>query len=330
MEAVIKTPKAPDPVATAQAQSGMNRDTAISQNLTNMIGQVGPWGSVSYNQTGNAGYIDSQGKYVSVPQFTQTTSYSPEQQAIFDKTTEAQTNLAGIAADQSAWMGDYLKDPFTFDNQDAADWSYDLASSRIRPEQQAQQRDLEASLVNSGIRRGTQAWDREMARMTNANTDQMNQLALQGRGQAFSEALTTRNQPVNELSAFLSGSQIAGPNSGMSATPQAQQAGVDYTGLVNQQYQAQLANRNSTMGGLFGLAGALGSAGIMASDRRMKTDISRVGTLDNGLPVYAYRYKAGGPMQIGVMAQDVLETNPGAVADIGGGYLGVDYAQAVA
>lgn len=325
----MKTPKAPDPVATAQAQSGMNRDTAIAQNLTNMIGQVGPWGSVSYNQTGTTGYIDSTGKYVSVPQFTQTTSYSPEQQAIFDKTTEAQTNLAGIAADQSAWMADYLKDPFTFDNQDAADWAYDLASTRIRPEQQARQRDLEASLVNSGIRRGTAAWDREMARMTNANNDQMNQLALQGRSQAFGEALTQRNQPINELTAFMSGSQINAPNAGMSATPQAQVAGVDYTGLVNNQYQAQLANRNSMMGGLFGLAGALGGAAI-ASDVRLKTDISRVGTLDNGLPVYAYRYKDGGPMQIGVMAQDVMHVNPGAVSDIGGGYMGVDYGKAVA
>lgn len=256
----MKTPRAPDPVATANAQAGMNRDTAVAQNMINMTNQVGPWGSTTYSPNGSTGYQDSSGKWVTIPQFTQTTTYNPEQQAIFDKTTEAQGNLANIAADQSAWMGDYLKDPFQFDNQDAADWSYDLASSRILPQQQQQQRDLETRLTNSGVRPGTAAWDREMGRMTNANTDQMNQLALTGRGQAFNEAMVTRNAPMNELNAFLSGSQIQGPNTGMTGTPQSSVGGVDYTGLVNQQYQSQMANQGGMLGGLFGLAGNLGGA----------------------------------------------------------------------
>lgn len=65
-----------------------------------------------------------------------------------------------------------------------------------------------------------------------------------------------------------------------------------------------------------------------ASDRRIKTDISRVGTLDNGLPVYVYRFKHGGPMQIGVMAQEVERVKPHAVAEIGG-IKHVNYAEAV-
>jgi hypothetical protein len=256
----VKTPKAPDPVATANAQAGMNRDTAVSQQLINMVGQQGPWGNVSYNQTGTTGYQDSSGKWVTIPQFTQTTSFTPEQQAIFDKTQQAQTNLAGLAADQSAWMSEYLKKPFEFTNQDAADWSYDLAASRILPQQQQNQRDLETRLMNSGVRPGTAAWDREMGRMTNANSDQMNQLMLNARGQAFDENMAVRNQPINELSAFLSGSQVSSPTTGMQGTPQASVAGVDYTGLVNQQYQSQMANRGGMLGGLFGLVSNIGSA----------------------------------------------------------------------
>ncbi len=323
----MKTPKAPDPIATANAQGGMNRDTAISQNMINMTNQVGPWGSTTYNPSGSASFVDSQGRTVSVPQYTQTTTYNPEQQAIFDKTTQAQTNLAGIASDQSARMGEYFNDPFKFDNQDAADWSYDLASSRILPQQQQAEGDLRNRLVNSGIRPGTAAWDREMTRMTQGNTDQMNQLALNGRGQAFNEAMTTRNQPINELSAFLSGSQIQGPGTGMSATPNAGVGGVDYTGLVNQQYQGKVAGQNAMMGGLFGLAGSLGSAAMM-SDRRLKTEIERVGMLDNGLPVYSYRYTWGGPVQIGLMAQDVEKINPAAVIEIDG-FKAVHYDRAV-
>jgi hypothetical protein len=259
---LVSTPKPPDPMETAQAQAGLNQSTATTQQLLNMTNQVNPWGTVTYDQTGNNTFTDSNGRTVSVPQFTQTTSYNPAQQAIFDKTTETQTNLANLGADQSARFRDYLDQPFQFNNQDAADWSYDLASSRILPQQQQNQQALESQLINQGIRPGTAAWNSEMQRLTNANTDQLNQLALNGRGQAFNEALTTRNQPINEIGALLSGSQIANPGQASSATPQTSVGGVDYTGLVNQNYQAQLANSGGMLGGLFGLAGTLGGAGI--------------------------------------------------------------------
>lgn len=327
-EVVLKSPKAPDPVATANAQSGMNYDTAVTQQLLNMVNQSGPWGQTTYSPTGSMSFVNSQGKTVTIPQFTQSTEYTPEQQAIFDKTTEAQTNLSNLAADQSATMRDYLANPFEFDNQDAADWAFDLGASRIIPQQQQASEALRSQLINSGLRPGTAAYEREMSRLGQNQGDQLNQLALTGRKQAFDEAMATRSQPINELSALLSGSQIGAPNGGFSGTPQTSVAGVDYTGLVNNQYQAKLANAQSGLGGLFGLAGSLGSAAIMASDRRVKENIERVGRLDNGLPVYVYRYKAGGPMQIGVMAQDVEKVNPGAVVELGG-VKHVDYGRAV-
>ena len=41
-----------------------------------------------------------------------------------------------------------------------------------------------------------------------------------------------------------------------------------------------------TLGGRFGIMG-------MFSDRRLKTDIKKIGTHSAGLPIYAYRYKGG-------------------------------------
>ena len=74
------------------------------------------------------------------------------------------------------------------------------------------------------------------------------------------------------------------------------------------------------MGGLFGLA----SAGIgLLSDRRLKTDIRRVGQTDAGTPIYTYRYVWGGPVQMGVMAQDV----PDAAFMTESGFLAVDYGE---
>ncbi|RYG88115.1 MAG: tail fiber domain-containing protein [Alphaproteobacteria bacterium] len=234
----------------------MNRDTATAQNLINMTDQVNPWGSTTYSPNGSASYVDSQGRTVSVPRYTQTTTFTPEQQEIFDRSQQAQSNIAGIAQDQSAMLGEYLNSPFEFNNQDAADWAYDMGASRIRPEQQRNEEALRTRLTNQGIRPGTAAWGTEMTRQTQGNTDQWNQLALTGRGQAFSEALATRNQPINEITALLSGSQVSNPAAQSGPTPQAQVGGVDYAGLVNSNYQARVSQQNALLGGLFGLAGA--------------------------------------------------------------------------
>lgn len=326
---MVSTPTPPDPVKTASAQAGMNEDTALTQNLVNQTDQVNPWGNVTYSPNGSSSFVDSTGKTVTVPKYTQTTTLSADQQGIFDKSQQAQSNIAGIASDQSAKLGQYLDTPFTYTNKDAENQAYDLASQRILPQQQQADSSLRTKLINSGLHPGTQAWDSEMQRETNANTDQMNQLALTGRQQGFSEALATRNQPINEITALLSGSQVSNPAQMSSATPQAQVGGVDYTGLVNNNYNQQVASSNALMGGLFGLAGTGATAALKYSDRRLKTDIVRVGQLDNGLPVYSYRYKAGGPFEIGLIAQDVAEVHPEAVRNVNGA-LAVDYARAVA
>lgn len=68
-----------------------------------------------------------------------------------------------------------------------------------------------------------------------------------------------------------------------------------------------------------------GGGGMNASDARLKTDITPVGTADNGLTLYHFRY-VGLPMVYeGVMAQDVLTHSPDAVIQMPGGYMAVDY-----
>lgn len=82
-----------------------------------------------------------------------------------------------------------------------------------------------------------------------------------------------------------------------------------------------------------GTAAALASAAAMLfSDRRLKTDIHRIGETDSGFPLYMFRYKAETPMarHIGVMAQDVEKTMPSAVSHVFGGVKMVDYAKVFA
>lgn len=64
----------------------------------------------------------------------------------------------------------------------------------------------------------------------------------------------------------------------------------------------------------------------LPSDTRLKTDIERVGIASNGLPLYHFRYHGQPTLFEGVMAQDVLEHTPAAVAEMSNGYYAVNYA----
>lgn len=316
-------PKSPDPAQTAAAQGQWNSFTAQQQQAMNMTNQNSPWGSLSYDQTGTQTIIDPNGKAVEVPRYTANTTLTPQQQAIYDKTQTAEYNLANTAAEQSDRVGNILNNPFEFNNSDAEQWAYDLASPRILQQQGKNENALRSQLIASGIRPGTANWDSEMARLTNANSDQLNQLALTGRGQAFSEALAQRNQPLNEIIGLMSGTQIQNPNSTFAQTPQSQVAGVDYSGLVQNKYNSDMQAYSAKTGALGGLFGGVASM-FKFSDIRLKTDIAHIGETPAGQPVYSYRYVWGGPVQIGVMAH---ESPIEAVSVHDSGFLMVDYSK---
>ena len=65
----------------------------------------------------------------------------------------------------------------------------------------------------------------------------------------------------------------------------------------------------------------------LPSDRRLKRDIVRAGTLRNGLPLYTFRYSWSAMRFVGVMADEVEQVLPGAVSVHASGYKMVDYGQ---
>lgn len=81
------------------------------------------------------------------------------------------------------------------------------------------------------------------------------------RSSALQEDFAIRNQPINEITALMSGSQVQNPNF-VNGNP-AQLANTDYAGIINnnfnqkmQNYQAKTSMWNSIVGGLGGLGGA--------------------------------------------------------------------------
>lgn len=256
-----KAPAPPDPMKTAQAQSGMNIDTAIAQQLVNMTDQTGPDGGLSYSQNGFNTYTDSNGRTVRIPRFTATQTLSESGQRLHDINAQGQENLATLSRDQSARLGGLLDRPVDLNNEAVEARLFDLGSKRLTPQMARDEDAMRTRLINSGIRQGSDAWNTEMDDFNQRKNDAFNQLALGGRAQSIQEILTERNQPLNEITALMSGSQVSQPN--FVGTPQSSVGGVDYAGMVKNNYDAQVAqqqmknaNNQALMGGLFGLAGA--------------------------------------------------------------------------
>ena len=82
------------------------------------------------------------------------------------------------------------------------------------------------------------------------------------------------------------------------------------------------------LNGLLGAGASLGSAAIMASDRRLKTHIEKIGEAKDGLGIYAWNWRADpeGPKVRGVIADEVERLRPWAfVPNFNGQYAGVNY-----
>jgi Chaperone of endosialidase len=159
----------------------------------------------------------------------------------------------------------------------------------------------------------------------------------QQRNQYLTEQYALRSQPINEITSLLSGSQVSRPN--FMTTPTNTIPTTDFAGLQNQNfsqnldiYKQQNANQQALIGGGLGFAGALAKGGFF-SDRRMKTDVHRIGTVfaaddETKLPIYRYAYKddPASLKHIGPMAQDVEKVAPEAVKTAKSGpYRGMKY-----
>jgi len=194
----------------------------------------------------------------------------------------------------------------TFANQAQKDWF--------------QQEATRGEFANAGLAQQSSQWK-----------DWFNQ-RNQARNQYMGEQYQQRNQPINEITALLSGSQVSGPS--FVNTPQNNIATTDVASLINNRfsqdldvYKQQSANFNSLMGGIFGMMGGMARGAGTLSDRREKEDIEKVGSIfaaspegDKPLPIYEYSYKAdpAGTRHTGPMAQDVEKIDKRAVMTRGG------------
>lgn len=254
-------PAPPDPVATANAQAAANTKAATTQQQLNMVDQITPYGNLNFSQTGK--WEDG------TPRFQSTTVLAPDQQRNLEQQSQFDNLVNQLGINQTQKLTGLLDQPVNLTNEATESRLMELGRSRLDPKFREQRSSLETQLMNKGAAPGSEAYDREMRRFGEQENDAYNQLLLSGRGQSVQEALTARNQPINEITALMSGGQVSQPN--FTGTPTAAVGSPDIAGLTMDAYRmgplAQWQQKNQSnqalMGGLFGLgSAALGGWGL--------------------------------------------------------------------
>jgi len=220
-----------------------------------------------------------------------TQTLSPEQQGLYDTSTRLQQKYGDIGETQLGAVQGTLETPFslaslgaapTFDDAYRTQQKHNLMT-RLQPQFEQRRSALETQLANQGFVPGTQAYNTAMDEYNRAYNDALIQADIQSTGiagqqygfettdrdRAINEMLMQRQQPLSELSAFMSGSQPTMP--GFIAAPQGSVAAPDLMGAqyasasaqnaANQNaYNQQMGSYNAGLQGLYGL----GAAGIGA------------------------------------------------------------------
>jgi hypothetical protein len=290
-------PGAPDYVGAAEATAAGNLAGAQAATEANRPGQYNPFGSSVWQQ-GPGG------------EWSQQVSFSPEQQALYEQTQAGKQAFLGQGAPEFGANRERVMEAMMGRGMG------DIGRSREQKHSQ---------LIAQGIPPGSEAYETEMDRFGRQEVDLRQQAeigATQQAGQEYGAELAGRGQQLGAISAFSPQSPQFNQFYQQQAVP-----GADYMGAAQQQgqfdmnqYNAQQAQQNAMMQGLFGL----GAAGIFASDRRLKHNIKRIGELENGLPVYEFSYNGNEDRYIGCMSGEVKEVIPGEVLKING-YDAVNY-----
>lgn len=261
-----QAPAAPDPAATSAAQIQQNTAAATAQANLNRIDQITPQGQIRYTQNGT----NADG----TPRYTQTQTYSPEQQRLYEQGNQLSGSLNDLAINNIGRVADTQSQDFNFDNmapqvtsiggglpglnygagganpvqssigdqgrassmpfgvggqvQNSLDYSnltnlpgtsdfgaegqrmadsvYGQYTSRLDPQFQQSQSDMEAKLAAQGISNNSDAYRREVDNAGRTRNDAYGQAAYQAQQAGASEqsrlfgmAMGARQQGQNEV-----------------------------------------------------------------------------------------------------------------------------------
>lgn len=368
-----KSAKAPNYQLQAREQGIQDRQSALFNTGLNRVTQTGPTGSTSWTLRPGADPNNPQpGDYI------QNTQLTGDQQALLDLREQMGLGAGGLAGQAAGNVR--LGAPSTeglapltggiAPTTQATPGGYEASRraveqalmSRMEPGLAQSEERAKNELLQTGMERGTEGWNREMDRLSRARADaQMGailgggqeqsrlaglDLAQQqqayGQGMATSEAdrqarmqgLTERFQlsqaPLDQYSQLYNMGLAGGP--GGVSYPDYYGGGSttapDLMGAANNQYQAAANAANQRNAAIGQTASSAASLAMMyyllgGSDRKLKHNLKPIGRHPAGVTRYTWEWADGSP-GFGVIAQELQAVRPDAVIQ-GPGYLMVNY-----
>jgi hypothetical protein len=211
-------------------------------------------------------YVDDDGS----AQWQATTSFSPEQQKLFEQDMRLRQQFGNTAEGYmgrvNAMLGQEIPD-FAGDRQRVEAALFD----RMRPELDRNENAMRQRLANQGIGINSEAYGTETSNYGDIRNRAMMEAILNaGKEQSrlVNQALQLRQVPLNEMNALRTGSQVTLPqfqayNNSISAAPaNIYGAGNDAYNAQMNQYNADVAGDNAMMSGLFGLGSSFLTGGM--------------------------------------------------------------------
>jgi hypothetical protein len=295
----------------------------------------------------------TQGDMSDQPTIRQT--LTPEGQARFDQEQRIVGQLGGMAESGLGRVDEAMSQPLDLSGLPSLDVSdeqrrrvEEALFSRLEPQFQRDEAAMRQRLANQGLTQTHEAYGADVDAFGRQKNDARMQAILAGsqeyqrqfgqnmaaRQQGIQERSLLRNQPLQDVNSLRSGGQVPMPQfqpyqgSNVAPPPIAQSVQNAY-GQNLAAYNAEQAQQGNFMNGLFSLGGAAlmaptGTFPAMFSDRRLKSNVQRIGTHPLGIGVYSY--VIFGEPQIGLMADEVEQVKPEAVSLHPSGFKQVNYA----
>lgn len=141
---------------------------------------------------------------------------------------------------------------------------------------------------------------------------------MQRQGQDFEQKYNAQNQRFNQLGQLVSTGHNAAAGQGAATANATDNINELRSQGANALAAGQVGAANAQAQGTNNMIGLMAAAAPYIasafSDERMKEDIERIGEMDDGTPIYTYKYKGDNKTQMGVMAHEARKKHPEAVA----------------
>ena len=334
----------------AQAQASAQQGNAAQQQQFNQRVQAGEFGNQAQLASFNANLQNQQaGNQAASNNFAQAQAAAQMRNQAAGQNYQQAMGAAGLqnqAVAQNFQQGQQANQAYNQAVQQNMAMGLTAAQAQNQAAQQLYSQLMgSAGFQNQVVQQNQQTALQQQQAQNAAQAQQFNQ-AMQGAQfgntaaqQALQQQLSLYNQPLNQISALMSGSQVQMPQfqgyqgANVAAAPIMAGAQAQDQAAM-QRYNAAQSGSNALTSGLFGAAGmALGGPmggaigqGVagMFSDRRLKSNIERVGTHPLGIGIY--EYDIFDRRERGVMAQEVEQVMPSAVIEHPSGFKMVNYA----